>query len=228
MIAGSVRSVLLPLFSKAESEGNLKEAFGIYNRAVFQSIKLIYPIVFFCLFFAGDIVILLYGAQYEVSKSYLRASLIRGVADVFPYLSVLLALGKSNVYLLVHLVFAVIIWLVDFIIVSLLLPPVSIALSSSLIQVSIAVSIFIYIKMRHGITLVPITLVKRMVIIGLHLSVIAGLLVIIREIFFPVSGPYLVLPLAGLLFYLMIILTGKMINVDYVGDIADKLKGVLK
>jgi len=82
--------------------------------------------------------------------------------------------------------------------------------------------------MRHGITLVPITLVKRMVIIGLHLSVIAGLLVIIREIFFPVSGPYLVLPLAGLLFYLMIILTGKMINVDYVGDIADKLKGVLK
>jgi hypothetical protein len=43
-----------------------------------------------------------------------------------------------------------------------------------------------------------------------------------------VSGPYLVLPLAGLLFYLMIILTGKMINVDYVGDIADKLKGVLK
>ena len=171
---------------------------------------------------------MLYGAQYEVSKSYLRASLIRGVADVFPYLSVLLALGKSNVYLLVHLVFAVIIWLVDFIIVSLLLPPVSIALSSSLIQVSIAVSIFIYIKMRHGITLVPITLVKRMVIIGLHLSVIAGLLVIIREIFFPVSGPYLVLPLAGLLFYLMIILTGKMINVDYVGDIADKLKGVLK
>ena len=228
MIAGSVRSVLLPLFSKAESEGNLNEAFGTYNRAVFKSIKLIYPVVFFCLFFAGDIVVLLYGAQYEVSKSYLRASLIRGVADVFPYLSVLLALGKSNVYLFVHLVFAVLIWLVDFIIVSLLLPPVAIALSSSLIQVSIAVSIFLYIKIYHGITLVPIYLLKSMVIIGIHLSVIAGLLVIIREIFFPGSGPYLVLPLAGLLFYSTIIVTGKLIKVDYVGEIVDKLKGALK
>jgi len=227
MIAGSVRSVLLPLFSKAESEGTMEEAFGVYRRAVIKSINLVYPLIVFSFFFSSDIVVLLYGEQYEVSKSYLQVSLLRSIADVFPYLSVLLALGKSNVYFNVHLIFALLIWLVDFLIVKLQWPPIAIALSSSLIHVLIAASIFTYLKVIHSITLIPRFIIKRIAIIGLHLSTIAAILLVLRnQCLFSVSS-YLALPITGVVYYILLILTGKFIKNDYATELIIRVKSFI-
>jgi O-antigen/teichoic acid export membrane protein len=224
MIAGSVRSVLLPLFSKAESEGTMEEAFGVYRRAVIKSINLVYPLIVFSFFFSSDIVVLLYGEQYEVSKSYLQVSLLRSIADVFPYLSVLLALGKSNVYFNVHLIFALLIWLVDFLIVKLQWPPIAIALSSSLIHVLIAASIFTYLKVIHSITLIPRFIIKRIAIIGLHLSTIAAILLVLRNQCLFSASSYLALTITGVVYYLLLILTGKFIKNDYATELIIRVK----
>jgi O-antigen/teichoic acid export membrane protein len=228
MITGSVASVLLPLLSKAESEGNMGEAFNSYNRAVVKSIYLLYPLIFFCLFFARDIMVFIYGAPYEISKSYFRVSLIKSVISVFPYLSVILAFGKSNVYFFVHLIFAIIIWLVDFILVKLLLPPIAIALSSSLVDVFMAISILGYIRIKHNVILAPFSLIKHMFIIGMHVSIIAGMLYCLRIIYIPTLNSLVVLFISGITFYVILILTGKIIKIDYVSEIITRFHTIIK
>jgi len=227
IIAGSVRSVLLPLFSKAESEGNLRDALDTYERAVIKTINLVYPLIFFCFFFAGDIVVFLYGEQYGVSGSYLRVSLLRGIIQVFPYFSVLLALGKSNVYFLVHLIFALLIWLVDFMIVMLLLPPISIAISSALIQIFMAFVMFAYINIRHKITLIPRSMLKYVLVIASHLSIVAAIVFFFRNIYMKSLGPFTILTVTLPLFYLLIIPTGKFLRTDYATELIVRIKDFL-
>jgi len=228
MIAGSVSSVLLPVFSKAESEGKLNMTFGTYERATLKTINLIYPLIFFCIFFAKDLVILMYGEQYEVSKSYLRVSLLRGIIQVFYYLPILLALGKSNVYFWVHLIFALSIWLVDFVIVMLLLPPISIAISSALVQVLISLVILGYLNSKHNIVLIPINILKYMVVIMLHLSIGAAIVLLVRNILLKSFGPFIVLSVTLPLFYLLIISTGKFLRIDYATELIVRIKEFTK
>jgi len=228
MIAGSVSSVLLPLFSKAESEGKLYMTFETYERATLKTISLIYPLIFFCIFFAKDLVILMYGEQYEVSKSYLRVSLLRGIIQVFHYLPILLALGKSNVYFLVHFIFALSIWLVDFIIVMLLLPPISIAISSALVQVLMSLVMFGYLNIKHKISLIPINILKYMLVTVSHLTIGATIVLLIRNIFMKSVGTFVVLSVTLPLFYLLIVSTGKLLRIDYATELIVRIKEFTK
>src|SRR5690606_28206859 len=68
VVAGSVKSVLLPVFAKASSEDNLNSALPAYNNAVIQSVLILYPILLFCMFFSQDFVVFVYGAQYASSS----------------------------------------------------------------------------------------------------------------------------------------------------------------
>jgi len=224
MIAGSVKSVLLPLFSKAESEGNINEAVEIYKKAVVQTISLIYPILFFCLFFAKEIVVMLYGEQYEASKSFLQVSLIRDFTEVIPYLSVLLALGKSRVYFYVHLISGLVMWAVGFIIINLGLPAISIVLAYSLIQITIVFSNFIYIYVKFGILLIDKTLVKHIVIVVVHLSLVLSILISFKFWIIPSWNVYLYLVVLGVAYYSTIIISGRLIGVDYGTKILGRIR----
>ncbi len=226
MVAGSVKSVLLPLFSRAESEGNMNQALESYKRAVVQSISLIYPMIFFCLFFAKDIVLILYGSQYEESKSFLQVSLIRDFAEIIPYLSVLLAFGKTKIYFYVHLIGAVLTWGVDLIIINLSLPAVFIALTQSLIQLMIAAANFIYIFVKFKISLVSSFVIKRIILIIIHLSIVSTVLLIMR--YWIMSGWNIALTILvlGILYYTGIIISGKMLNIDYGTQVINRIKGI--
>jgi len=228
MISGSVTSILLPLFSKAEVQGALNEALGVYNRAVKKSINLVYPLILFCLFFAKDIVSIIFGEQYEISKSYLQISLIKDVAEVIPYFSVLLALGKSNVYFYVHIIYAILIWVIDFIIVKSGLPPTAIALSSSLIQIALAASCFVYIYVKLRITLIPVSLIKHLLQIVLHLSIVLTFLMLCKRWFMSTWTSLFSLIVIGIIYYIMIILTGRLFKVDYGTEILARVKMIFK
>ncbi|NLD64912.1 MAG: oligosaccharide flippase family protein [Bacteroidales bacterium] len=224
MIAGSVKSVLLPLFSKADSEGNMKEALETYNKSVFQSISLIYPLIFFCLFFAKDIVVILYGPQYEASKSFLQVSLLRDFAEVIPYLSVLLAMGKSNIYFYIHSIAAIIIWGVDFVIVYQKLPVVLIALTHALIQLAIVLSSLVYIYINYKIALLNRSLIKHILIIVIHLTVVLALMLLVKHWIMQTWNIFLTLIVLVILYYGIIMVSGKLIKIDYGTQILNRIR----
>jgi len=153
---------------------------------------------------------------------------LRGIIQVFHYLPILLALGKSNVYFLVHLIFALSIWLVDFIIVMLLLPPISIAISSALIQVLMSLVMFGYLKIRHKISLIPINILKYMLVTVSHLTIGATIVLLIRNIFMKSVGTFVVLSVTLPLFYLLIVSTGKLLRIDYATELIVRIKEFTK
>ena len=122
MIAGSVKTVILPILSKADSRGEMSNSIAMYQRAVLKSITLVFPILLFCMFFAGELVVFVYGAQYEVSKSFLRVYMLREFFNVIPYFSVILAMGLSNIYLNMHIAGVFFVWSIDYIVILLGLP----------------------------------------------------------------------------------------------------------
>ena len=66
------------------------------------------------MFFAVELMVLIYGEKYAVSGTYLRFYMLKDFIDVFPYLAVLLAIGESKFYMQTHFIAAVYVWALDY------------------------------------------------------------------------------------------------------------------
>lgn len=214
MVTGSVKSVLLPVFSKSQSQGKIGEAVQTYNNAVNQSIIIIYPLVIFFMIFANQIVTILFSDRYIESGIYLQISLCKDLIEVFPYFAILMAFGKSNIYFLIHLICALLLWGIDFIVVYLHLGPHYIAGVSSLIQITIVISALMYVKCKlnvpimkgrelKGILMVFISSLGACIIAKLILSVI------------PISDRLLQLIFGFIIYLPVLLLIGNIFKVDY-------------
>lgn len=223
MIAGSVKSVLLPIFSKSDAKGNLSDICTIYNNAVKQTATIIFPIVLFCMFNAEKIVTLLYGEQYAISKIYFQISLFRDIFDVLPYLSVLMAIGGSMVYLVFHIIFSILIWVVDFIIVWSNMPPTFIAIAYTSIHIIMILSFIIYIQKIKKISLISSNLIYYAFKIILHTTVVLTIISLAYQQIEHNINCVIYLVICGLTFYCIIILTGRIIKVDYASFILRSL-----
>ena len=73
VIIAVIASVMLPEFSRMYAAGTAKEEYILlWNRTVFQSASLIYPISIFCFIFAEDIITCLYGPKYGIASDLFR------------------------------------------------------------------------------------------------------------------------------------------------------------
>ena len=71
MVSGSVLTVLIPMFSQANTTKKLNEAIRSWQNAIRKTCLLLYPILVFCFFFATEIVTFIYGKNYTCSAIYL-------------------------------------------------------------------------------------------------------------------------------------------------------------
>ena len=214
MIATSVKNVLLPIFSKADSEGNLSEMTGLYNNAVQKSTTLVFPIIMFCIFFSRAIMVFVYGEGYAVSGSYFICFLLRDFVSCLPYFSVLMALGKSKIYMDMHIVGAIAIWAVDFALVYLHLPPQSIVVVSSLFHIACSFYAFGYIKKKSGFGLMTKPIRIHMMKILVH-SAICLTLVYFLSTKIASLPIFFILAICGVVYYALLYLTGRIIKINY-------------
>ena len=215
MVATSVKQVLLPIFSKADSEGSLKESIGIYNNAVNKTVTIIFPVLLFCFFFAREAMVFFYGEQYGDSGLYWQCHMLRDFMDVFPYYSVLLAIAATKIYMYAHIGVAVFTYIIDFILVTLGCPPFTIVITSSVLAILLRVVCFIHIYRKTKINLFTKQIIQNTIKITLHCSICLVLLVLLKNHFFNTLYPLVILIIAGIVYYVLIILTGKVIKVDY-------------
>lgn len=214
MIATSVKNVLLPIFSKAESEGNMSEMTGLYNNAVQKSTTLVFPIIMFCIFFSRAIMIFVYGEGYAISGTYLVCFLLRNFVSCLPYFSVLMALGKSKIYMDMHIVGAIAIWIVDFVLVYLHSPPQSIVVVSSLFHIACSFYAFGYIKKISDFGLMTKPIRIHMVKIIVHSAICLCFVYFLSKTMANIPVFFL-LAICGVVYYALLYFTGRIIKVNY-------------
>ncbi|GAB1404954.1 MAG: oligosaccharide flippase family protein [Lentimicrobiaceae bacterium] len=216
MVGGSIKGVLLPLFSRAQKENKMEQALMSYKSAVAKAVLIVMPLMLFCIVFAKNIVVLIYGDLYSTSAPYFRVSLIRDLFAVLPYASVLLATGHAKIYFKSHLVSAIALLPLSYLFSKLSLSPVLIVVLFVVIEVSRHVYLFYFIYRKEKINLVPSELIWKMIVITAHLAVLLLIIFAISN-----SGIIPELPLliaiAGnlLVFYLLILLTQRIIKINY-------------
>lgn len=219
IISTSAQSVLLPIFSKASAGGNMTGALDSYKNAVLRSVVLIYPFLIFCGFYAEYIVSFLFGREYSVSGVYLRLTMFKDALEVLPYFAVLLGLGLSRTYFFMHLVGAVLIWGINYYIVNFVTDAYMIVAVRVLFYLLMFIFVFTFIKRKSGINLLPKDLLKKMTLIIIHSLFCGGLTYFIHLYFFHSINLFLSILLSGCIFYIFLLSTGKIINLNYSDDI---------
>lgn len=109
MILGAVSAVLLPVFSKkAYEKSDMVEIVSIWQSVMKKSAMIIYPMAIFCLFFAENIITVLYGKQYSESSSskYFQLITFVNLIRIIPYAPLVIAIGKVKTYAVAHMITA--------------------------------------------------------------------------------------------------------------------------
>lgn len=216
MIATSVKNVLLPVFSKADEQNSLHEAVIIYNNAVIRMSVLIIPMILYSLFFAESMMVFLYGMPYVVSANYLRLFTLREFVSIFPYYAVLLSLGLSKIYLYMHVIGAIYIWLADFIVVQLNCTAIFIVLVQSSFYILCMLFAMIYLNKYRGLPLVTVKMLKHLFTIFIHSLSCACISYIVVVYILHLKSHLLVLLISLIFFILILVVSGKIIfKIDY-------------
>lgn len=87
-----------------------------WRSGVTKAVILIYPILIFFIFFAKEVIFIVFGPNYAESTIYFIIAMIRDLSSPFLFYSILLATGRTDIYAKIHIVFAVLIWGLGFLI----------------------------------------------------------------------------------------------------------------
>ena len=118
MVVNSVATVLMPVFS-GMLVNNKEGIKNVWASALSKSIKIIYPITIFSIVFSTLIMMCFYGHAYQSSGIYFLIKNFEGFFAIIPFYPILLALGKTKEYSNIHMVIAVVIIPLDYIVVKL-------------------------------------------------------------------------------------------------------------
>jgi O-antigen/teichoic acid export membrane protein len=216
VISASLKKVLMPLFSKAEHEGKIDGAVQSYINAVNKSIKLVFPLVVYAVFFTSYIVLFIYGEKYSTSYSFMRNHLIRDFLQIFPYFSVFLALGMSRIYLNMHIYGVVFVWVLDFIVVRSGLDASYIVLVRTMFGVFSTIYAMIYLFKVKKINLMPSIVIKQIFIVMLHSTLCAFLIFQLNDVFFWGNyKPLITLIITFILYYILLIASSFVFKINY-------------
>ena len=117
MITGATHAVFIPLFSGLMEKENGKAAIAKHWKSgVNKVIILIFPLLVFFMFYAKEVIYILYGPLYDKSYIYFRLAMIINLGSPFLFYSILLATGKTRIYAMIHIVYAIAIWGLGFVV----------------------------------------------------------------------------------------------------------------
>ena len=117
MITGACATVLSPIFSRLSYEkvDPQKEIYPLWMSVFEKSAMLIYPLLIYSCFFAGTIMIVLYGSQYEISGIYFILKNLSSFFSVIVFAPLIINIGKVKFYSNVQMYGAIILLLLEWI-----------------------------------------------------------------------------------------------------------------
>lgn len=215
MVSGAVLTVLIPLFSKVNTPKGFEAAIQSWQNAIKKTCLLLYPLLTFCLVFATEVVIFIYGKDYANSAIYFRIILLSNFINIYPFLPILLALKKLKVYSSFYFLSAISIWVTEAIAINLYPSPVTIAWVSITNTILLVIAFYIYIKYKLHITVFTGNILLFLSKVVIHSAIV---LTIIRWTVYPLVESYppiIILIIAFSAFYLLLIVSSKVFKLDY-------------
>ncbi|MCF1716391.1 oligosaccharide flippase family protein [Flavihumibacter sp. RY-1] len=131
MITGATSAVLMPLFSRIKSKQvDYNEICVVWKSALYKSATIIYPLVIFFMWFAQDIVVLLYSNVYSNSSLYFQLALVINFFNLIIFAPLLFAFGETQYYFKLHLIIALLAWIGGAIVLFIFNSPIAISIFS--------------------------------------------------------------------------------------------------
>lgn len=220
MVSGAVLTVLIPLFSKVNTSKGFENAIQSWQNSIKKTCLLLYPLLTFCLFFATEVVVFIYGKDYASSAIYFRIILLSNFINIYPFLPILLALKKLKVYSSFYFLSAILIWVSEAIAIYIHPSPVTIAWVSITNTIFLVIAFYTYIKYKLHITVFT---GKILLFLGKVIIHSATLLVIIQWTVFPLVRSYpplVILMITFSIFYLLLVISSRLFRLDYLAVIA--------
>jgi O-antigen/teichoic acid export membrane protein len=170
MIISSTSIVLAPVFAKQVHNNNpdvKEEILALWKSVLTKTVKLIYPLVVFCFCFSDVIMVLLYGEQYHSSGIYFQLKVVVNFFTVMAYASLMLSIGAQKYYFKVHMLGAIILVLLEWLIASQFDSPYLVTVISVVCQIGRIIAMLLFISHFFKIRLIdlfPMKLVLNIVI----------------------------------------------------------------
>ncbi|BBO80269.1 hypothetical protein DSCO28_08350 [Desulfosarcina ovata subsp. sediminis] len=228
MITGAASTVLTPLYAKhLHVENGIKVITESWKNVLFKSALIIYPIVVFFMFYAKEIMLVLYGDKYLASGLYFNIAIVMNFFDIIIIGSLLFAMGETKFYARLFLISVLILWSVDFILVKLFINPYLIAISFVVLRIfrTFIFLSFIAKKLETNFyELFPLRMFA--IIIGHALAVIVPIKIITTYYGLDVSL-IIELNMSFVIFVMLLLLSQKIVGFNYLLT-AKELIGSLK
>ena len=217
IFVGATSVVLIPVFSKKfHSHENAKEEVLLIWKSVFsRSVKVIYPMVIFCWFFAFEIIHLLFGEKYLGSADYFRIKLIVNLFTIITYSPLILAIGATKYYNRVHLIGAVILVSLELLSVYTISSPYVITIISVICQISRIFAMLFFIAKYFDIPLIKLVPPKLQLEILLPSALILSLIKFVINRFMVTDSQILILLVGFVAYFLFFLAWIKYRKLDY-------------
>jgi O-antigen/teichoic acid export membrane protein len=216
MISASTAVVLMPVFSKILHEKtNVNVLKDLWKNTLTKSAILVYPILIFCMYYARDLVTLLYSEKYADSSLFFQIAIIRNFFNIIIFAPLILAAGRSKFYANFHILMAIISWVTTYLMVLIFNSAVLIAFWSVTLGIIRTLLAFIYASKIIGIHPLEMFPFKKICVIILHALLILLFVEMAGHYFLNDTLPSVLLMSKGILYGLLLLSTGRVFSLDY-------------
>ena len=216
IVTASASVILMPVFSKIIHENTGKEELvRVWKSVLLKSTYVIYPTVIFCLFNADKIITILYSDVYLNSIVYFQICMFVNFFNIIVFAPLIFAMDETKFYAYTHAFIAVLAWGGGWIIVTYFKSPILLAVFSVSLSIVKIIIFFSFISLKLKLKIVELIDFKKIISIVIHTCVaIITTGVIIKYSGF-VMNQLLNLFVQSILYFLLILSTGKYIGLDY-------------
>ena len=227
MVIAATSIVLAPIYSRKAfeaSETSNTEIIRLWNSALNKTIILTYPLIAFFICFSTDVMLALYGANYENSGSFFQIKLIVNFFTLIAYGPLILSIGGNKFYHKVHMYGAIALIVLQAISIKIIHSPIAIIWISVACQIAIIFAVLWFISPHFNIKL-QILIPWRLAVKILTPSLLIGYGIKHSiQLYPPDLNKLLTLAFAGLLYMIFYLSWAYFANIDYTSTLRPLLK----
>ena len=220
MIVGACSTVLSPLYSRMSHEkvDLKKELYPLWISVFSKTVKLIYPLVLYCVVFADVVMVTLYGEQYEISSIFFRIKLLADFFTIITYGPLLINTGKVKFYQAVMMCSALILVPLEYVTILVFHNPIAVACVSIMCKIG---RILVMLNCVAHIFGIPMYRVFPFQLIGRILIPSLLILLIIKYVIYSVevihNNSPIILLISFLLYCILFFAYTYIFKIDYIG-----------
>lgn len=228
MITFSVGAVLMPILSKMnyDKTGSI-EIVKLWRGTLIKSATIIYPLVVFFICYSEEVMLFMFSDLYKNSSTYFQISLFRNFFNVILFAPLLLSMGKSKIYLNMHILFALIAWLGGYLVTIFLESPYAIAVFASIRSILLTMFSFYIISKLLKIQMRELFPITKLIVIFLHATFSIALTLLINYFMNFNLNELFFLTISFLIFITILLLTStvfKLLHLEIFKDFINNLK----